>query len=506
MNDIPNRAIQSFIIKNRYFFLILLICTSCSTASISSKSLYEHSANPIQVNSSFIWGINGHPLVNDEYLGSTIQTQLELLNEHQFTFYRIDVSTLQSGKIKEHRVTRFDSLLISANEKDIEILPVLKFYTEHIEENNLNKEEAFHYGYNQGRGFAEKYGKYFQYYGLENELDLRTKTSLESGFRKEDFSSEKIIVISEYFKGMTKGIKEVDKDAKTIINCGGWTNWGFFTAILDGGVQFDILAYHWYSAHNRSLFQIDQPFINVLDSLNSFEKPIWITEIGRSEGSKYNKEKEQAVMMNLFLENINKKNNIQAFFVYELFDQPYLGTQKWSNYNSKYYGIIGWKTNPPNYSEFYYKPVSKLLKFRIEESNHGYEDYIHAILSDLYEEVPSENDFRYWTTRFEILKNKDAVIKEILGNRVSSIEKIIQESGNSENYEPQITTVYQLFLKRAPIDKEIKYWNRKLKKQLKVQDLPINILLSEEYWENAIWKGYEKRTGFKRPENPTVFD
>src|SRR5690606_4283128 len=125
MNNKPNRAIQSFIIKNRYIFFILLICTSCSTATISSKSLYEHSANPIQVNSNFMWGINGHPLVNVEYLGSTIETQLEILNEHQFTFYRLDVSTLQNGRLKEHRINRFDSLLISSKEKGIEILPVL---------------------------------------------------------------------------------------------------------------------------------------------------------------------------------------------------------------------------------------------------------------------------------------------------------------------------------------------------------------------------------------------
>jgi hypothetical protein len=28
-------------------------------------------------------------------------------------------------------------------------------------------------------------------------------------------------------------------------------------------------------------------------------------------------------------------------------------------------------------------------------------------------------------------------------------------------------------------------------------------MLSEEYWENPVWSGYEKRTGFERPaDNP----
>src|SRR5690606_16160909 len=184
---------------------------------------------------------------------------------------------------------------------------------------------------------------------------------------------------------------------------------------------------------------------------------------------------------------------------YELYDQPYHATQAWVGYEASEYGIVGWKSDTPNYSEYYYKPVSDVLKYRIEEAKSGDEDFIHAVLHDLSEEDPTKNDLRYWASRLKILKNKELVINEILENDKFKIYPELTIPHIPEEISQFITSVYQAFLKRNPAEKAIRYWKRVLKKRISSKDFIVKILLSEEYWENAIWSGDEKRTGYKRP-------
>src|SRR5690606_956868 len=122
-----------------------------------------------------------------------------------------------------------------------------------------------------------------------------------------------------------------------------------------------------------------------------------------------------------FIRSLNNHKHIKAFFVYELYDQPHLVNADWAGSHEAHYGIVGWKSDPPDYTDFYYKPVSETLKFKIEEINHGYEDYIFSILLDFYKEEPSEQDFRYWTSRLEVLKSKELVVKEILEDNYPEI-------------------------------------------------------------------------------------
>lgn len=489
----------------KYYIIVLVssfLSSACFYSPVMNKnSLHEHSALPVNISSDFIWGINGHPIEDKAYLPISIEKQLDLLSEHQMTFYRIDVNTLQDGGIntKDNRNVRFENLLKESEKRGVSILPVIKFYNIHLENQVFTSDEAYNKGKNQGQGFASRYGEYFDYYGLGNELDLKAQLPNTKGMKKEDYDNHKMELITAYLKGLSDGIKSIEPTAKTIINCALWVHWGYLDILKEKNVDYDILGYHWYSDNGRPLLDINIPNINALKVLESYNKPIWLTEINRKRGSLYYREREQDEMMKMFLRNISDKNSIKAFFVYELFDQSHLLYEEWAGAEETSYGIIGWKSDPPNYSEFHYKPASATLKFGIEEAKHGYEDFIYAVMTDMYGNIPSESDLRYWTSRFQTLKNKELIINEILENSASLLFKKMIDSDHAEGFSTYITAVYQTFLNRIPDNKELKFWNRRLKKRIKQEDLPIKIMLSEEYWENAIWSGYERRTGFSRP-------
>src|SRR5690554_4988061 len=58
---------------------------------------------PIRITEDFIWGINGHPLTSyPDYTNKTIDEQILLLKEHQFSYYRIDVETYANGQVSKN--------------------------------------------------------------------------------------------------------------------------------------------------------------------------------------------------------------------------------------------------------------------------------------------------------------------------------------------------------------------------------------------------------------------
>lgn len=465
--------------------------------SVSYKKTIDY-----QSKENLIWGINGHPIWSHDYEATPLQQDIRLIKEHQFTHYRIDVNTDLDGKVRKNRLDRFHELLSLAELNGIEIFPVLRIY-EHLEtaEFQLTEQESFEMGYRQAKGFVETYRQYFNVYGLGNELDLKLINDKFSGGKLlSDYDKIKTSLTIAYLKGATKAIRELDPDAKTVINASNPYHWGFYQHLKENAMDYDILSIHWYSRNNQPLFDKGAGSSNVMMYLQmNFDKPIWITEINRYEGSKYNKEREQAQMMNLYLENI-MNTNIQAFFVYELYDQPFLATQKWTDFTPDYYGIVKWKSSPPVHTEFEYKPVSNVLKFRIQEFKQGQENYIYALLIDLFGHEPNESDLRYWTQELKTFRNKELIINRILEERNSEPLKNLSETHNPENLTSFIDLSYQSFLKRNASEMELNYWSRKLKKRISPTEFLFNLLQSEEYWENAIWEGYERATGFKRTD------
>ena len=442
--------------------------------------------------SDFIWGINGHPVVDKEYVESSLEQQLSFLTEHQFSIYRFDVNLNDEGLLFDNKVERFDSLLEMANKKNIQVFPVLKFYGSFLKQDTLTEQEIYQKAKRQGKNFAKKDSSRIRYYAIENELDLKTIAPNARGTSSKDYSVGNPEMVIASLKGMIDGIKGVSPEAQTIINYGGWYNWSFIDFLLENDVDFDILGCHWYSENGRRLFQLENHNINVLNELKRFNKPIWITEINKGNGSKYHTESEQAEMMNLFIDDLYKYPHVKAFFVYELYDMPYLRTQEWTNYEASDYGIIGWKSDPPVYSEYYYKPVSNVLKFRIEQAKNGIENYVISLYKDLIQQTPTDALVNHWVNEFKDQPNVETWIEMFLEHEKPTWTFFAKKNNSEEEKEEYIQSVYTRLLKRNPTIKEMKFWKKYIKNKDSLDVYKI-LLSSEEYWNQSIWDGYKRK-------------
>ncbi|MFA7444437.1 MAG: glycosyl hydrolase [Flavobacteriaceae bacterium] len=473
------------IFKSILILSVSIVLSSCGGMRFSSiaEASFEQNKRMASNKKDFVWGVNGNPLNNVDYTRSgSIDRELNFIEEHQFTFYRIGIRTDLEGNVLLSS-QRFSELLKKASERGIEILPVFLINT-HFDEYKISEEEAFRRGKSQMRGFAQKYGQYINYYYLGNEQEIRFINPGSDGKYTTDYDLNKFKIVAAYLKGMHEGVKEIDPTAKAIINSAGWLHFGYYELLKQAEVPYDIMGYHWYS--KTDTYRSDFGHGRITDILyERYQKPIWLTEVNHTRGSHDNSEYEQAIMMKRLIDELYNQNYIEGFFVYELYDQPSLKDQAWAGDKEAHFGIIEWKNAPPDYSEYEYKPVSNVLRYEIEKFNHANEDYTYALLSELSDNSPEKNEVMYWTNRLDDHKNPKQLIEDLYKEYIIA------------NNESTIAETYQKLLNRNPTKGEEKYWKRKLRKQNQPNPKK-TILLSEEFKEKAIWNGYERRTGYKR--------
>src|SRR5690606_3769280 len=290
-------------------------------------------------------------------------------------------------------------------------------------------------------------------------------------------------------------IKTISPNAKIMIT-GGWLHWGYFEFLEKEEVNYDIISWHWYS-NMGSMFESKWEKTNIIEVLTSkFNKPIWITEINKKDGSIDGTFKEQAYWVEYYMEELHRQPNINAFILYELYDQPNLYDQKWAGPGEASYGIVSFKTTSKEPYNIAYKPVSNTLKFKIEEIKHGYEDYVYMLYKDITGTYPDTTTLTSLTRELKEHQSKEALVEQLLLANQNRFQTIAYKNEEKEVITSKIQNSYTTLLKRAPQTNEINYWNKKLKQ--KNQNIDKILLLSEEYWENAIWKGYERRTGYTK--------
>jgi hypothetical protein len=475
-----------------FSFMFLVGCAGFNKLSEAErKSVRKETSRPIEVSDNFIWGINGHPITNLDYAVGSIPHQIELLKEHQLEYYRIDITTTDDGTINTYPA-KFDELLKVTAEKGIKILPVIKI-DKQLDDYSHTAEQAYSLGRKQVNGFITKYGDGFDYYELGNEQENRIIYKDTNGMRVEDYDPLKFEVLVAYFKGMIDGIKTISPKAKIMIT-GGWLHWGYFEFLEQQKLDYDIISWHWYS-NMGSMYKAKYGGGNMIDSLKTkFNKPIWITEINKKDGSLGETYEEQAYWVEYFIGELHKQPNINAFILYELYDEPNLYDQKWAGPGEASYGIVSFKTTPKEPHNIAYKPVSNTLKYKIEEIKHGYEDYVYMVYYDIMGNYADARTLQALTKELKQHKSKETIIEQLLLANQNRFQRI--DGATEEEVTSKVENSYIVLLKRTPQTNELNYWNKRLKR--KNQDIDKTLLLSEEYWENAIWKGYERRTGYTK--------
>jgi hypothetical protein len=301
----------------------------------NNPSLLMATAAPVSnlTGPGLMLGINGHPLSDAPYVAVGATKQIQLLKGMGMSWYRINVQTKPDGTISASEL--FNILQQTAVNSNIKLLPML--YTRTLD---LSKTEAESYklGKTLGSNFAEKYGKYFTYYDLGNDLELELLLPTKTGQSQFHYNRKKFNVTAAYLKGMDEGIKSKDQDAKTMISAG-WLHYGFIRMCDWYGVKFDVVAYHWYSdmegAAPNNPYNIDDITVKLASLFPN--KPIWFTEVNyRYKPTNNNYEDDQNAYMKKFITKCKNNPQVKAVLIYELFNEPYKNTEE------RNFGIVKW--------------------------------------------------------------------------------------------------------------------------------------------------------------------
>lgn len=283
--------------------------------------------------SSFKFGVAGHALsASPHYLNTPAEEQMKMLKGMGMNIYRFQVMTMSDGRSTVP--WRLDPFVKAAKKHGITLLPMI--YTRTLDF-SVSNSESYQRGKRLGKGFASKYKDIFTYYELGNELDIDCVIPGLPGKSQFSYNQKKFKTIAAYLKGMNHGIKSEDPDAKTMINAG-WLRYAYLLMLENHGIDFDIIAYHWYSDMEgpaRRDFGID----DIIEKLTQkFDKPIWFTEFNARPKDVADMEKRQDSFLSSFLKRCKDHPQVQAAIVFQLFDTP-----EKNGYGEQNYGIVKWR-------------------------------------------------------------------------------------------------------------------------------------------------------------------
>ncbi|MCL4638670.1 MULTISPECIES: glycosyl hydrolase [Olivibacter] len=324
-----------------YYVLIGLLTFSCSKESLKEESVATSLTNTVTkltlTRSDFMLGVNGHPL-NQAAYNTPAYKQIDLLEKLNMGVYRIDVPFSSStGQISN--LSAYARIKSSADSAGITLLPMVPTATLNF---TGTETAAYQSGYTRAFNFGSQYKNDFKYYNLGNELDnecIKTGT----GRNESDYDSVKFKIIAAHLKGMDEGIKAADPDAETMV-VAGWLHYKYLQMLEDYGVNFDIVAYHWYD--NMETNAAGSPYFipDITQYISSkFTKPIWFTETG-SKNSGTDPDSVQRNFLNSFLAKCQNNPQVKAAIIYELFDQPLRAG------NEANYGLYRWITPYTSYA------------------------------------------------------------------------------------------------------------------------------------------------------------
>lgn len=447
------------------------------TKTKNNTTLSKAFNSPPFLGETFMWGVNGHTMTGPEYRGDTSWTseQLDILEEHQIGYYRINIKTDENGRftIFGSDEARWDHLVQEANQKGISIVPLFQLADYN---DDWSLEEAYNSGYRKGSGFARFYGNYIDYYNISNEKDISTRNSGD-GSQINHYDNTKIRRLIEFSRGMIKGIKEQDSNAITIINSGLRRPWGYFQAYKSYDVLPDIIGLNWYSGSLNRPYQDGS--VDILSELhNRFpDKPLIFTEINRQNGALDDTDNEQQKRIKSYIDDLDNRPYVQGFYLYELYDSLHRidgscgddpNDDNQCNESETAYGLITFDRSIGEIVN--YKESSRTYKFKIEESKKGFEDYVN----DIYEfgnQRPAHNEeLNYWANR----------IKE-----TSNINNVITDFLPLETYKIFVEQQFEHLLDREGTQQSINWWVEQMQQGLSRENVIKEICSGPEFWSNS---------------------
>ncbi|HYI71934.1 MAG TPA: hypothetical protein VEX87_19395, partial [Skermanella sp.] len=271
------------------------------------------------INSPIQWGVNGHPFWS--HGGISVTKQLDLIKQMGLQSYRVDLDNSDAGSMNLLR-----TLVTEGKARGIDILPIINLHPE-----RYTTEAA---AYSAGKAIAATYAKAFpgMTWELGNEYDNLSIKAGASGALASDYNNAPYAIARGLIKGMYDGAKGADATAKTVVDDAGWHHYGFLQRLAADGVKWDITAMHWYSDQGSPM-NVGGGGVDALAIHQKLGEPIWITEVNARPGSMGEAAEAQWLVKTMADWNaVATKYGIQAAHIYELFDQPEMGTSPEAHY------------------------------------------------------------------------------------------------------------------------------------------------------------------------------
>ena len=291
----------------------------------------------------FPWGVSGHPHVQEGYRDVPVTTQLDLVAELGMGWYRCD----WPQSLLEQRPEALDELVSEAARRGLHILPVM-FPTTSCRA-DAPPEEVRAAAFAFARALAQRYRGRLTHYELDNELDVfamvrKGETTPggtlwewgdPDGDSRDHYEETRYQRVRAELTGLHEGIRAGDPEALTIVNSAGWLHTGFFVRLVrEDRVPCDLLGWHWYSEMGD--MRRVRGELDLIERLNGFGKPLWITEINRRGGSMGGAEAQQAAYLAGLAQAVRTYSGVEACFAYELLDEPYFGPDN----PESHYGLV----------------------------------------------------------------------------------------------------------------------------------------------------------------------
>jgi hypothetical protein len=287
-----------------------LMCTMIAMLAFACES------RVVAQGSNFVWGINGHPLTQQDYTNNLDQ-QVSALTDLGVSSYRVDVLLDANGSVKKEAL--FLQLLNDLKAKNIAVLPALmqSGFKDSTAKSTYDK------GYYQGQNFGKKYGSFLSVVEVNNEVDNKIRYRGGREGKDLEYDTLKASRFINGIKGFIDGLKTVKPTLLVTLSVS-YTHYYYLQLLKENNVKYDIIGCHWYSNMGDIAHQ-KEPYADVLTSITKrFNKPVWITEFNYFRGTTKADFATQNDYIKRNIVKLREQGIIKGFFVYELFDQPAL--------------------------------------------------------------------------------------------------------------------------------------------------------------------------------------